>query len=453
MPSILVIDDESQILNLLSETLSEEGYTPILAKNATEGLKKFAEEAPDLVLLDLRLPDGDGLEILKKMRASVPDAGVIVISAFGTIEKAVEAIRLGASDFIEKPLEANRVLITVKNALEKKSLVRAVHTMKDEESERYRIVGNSKGIQGVLDLVAKVAPAMANVLITGESGTGKELVARRIHALSPRHLRPFVKVNCAAVPDNLIESELFGHERGAFTGATSRKLGHFATADGGSIFLDEIGDTSLFMQAKLLRVLEDKEIVPLGSSKAKKVDVRLLAATNKNLDHELHEGNFREDLLHRLSVLVIDVPPLRDRKEDIPLLTEHFLIQSAVENNMPSRTLDSQAVRVLMNHRWPGNVRELRNLIERVTILSTSEVVDSDTIASSLRQISPSMAAAQAQSLAQAHDEFERNYIISTLNENEWKMEATAKVLGIDRSSLFRKIKRLRIERPPKPKN
>lgn len=453
MSNILIIDDESQILSLLSDVLTEAGYTTVLAGNATEGMKKFSEENPDLVLLDLHLPDGDGLDVLKDMHENAPDVAVIIISAFGTIGKAVDAIHLGAHDFIEKPLESNRVLVTVKNALEKKSLEHAVKTLKDETSSRYHILGNSPGIRGMLDLMGKVAPTATTVLITGESGTGKELVARNIHGSSPRSLKPFVKVNCAAVPNELIESELFGHERGAFTGATSRKLGHFAAAHGGTLFLDEVGDTSLFMQAKLLRAVEDQEVVPLGSSKPKKVDVRLLAATNKDLAYELHEGNFREDLFHRLSVLIIPVPPLRDRKEDIPVLAEHFLTLSASENKLIPKRLSPESLNLLVQYRWPGNVRELRNVIARLTILASGEILDRDTVASSLSQSTPSAVPTSPQTLSDAHEEFERNYILSVLNANQWKMEASAKVLGIDRSSLFRKIKRLGIERPGKERH
>jgi two-component system nitrogen regulation response regulator NtrX len=449
MPNILIVDDESQILRQLSELLTDEGYTTTAAPNATEGLKRFEREYPDLVLLDLHLPDGDGLDVLRSMRETAPDATVVIISGFGTIAKAVEAIRLGAYDFIEKPLESNRVLVTVKNVLDRKSLERTVHTLKAEHAERYKIVGESSAIRAVLDLIKRVSPAAATVMITGESGTGKELVARRIHADGPRALKPFVKVNCAAVPNELIESEMFGHERGAFTGATGRRVGYLGSADGGCLFLDEVGDMGLFMQAKLLRALEDKEIVPLGSSKAKKIDVRLLAATNKNLPGEVHEGNFREDLLHRLSVLIIPVPSLRERKEDIPLLLEHFLKLSAAENNLPPKHLTAEGLNLLMLHDWPGNVRELRNVVERVTILSTSDMVDRDTIASSLSTSAPARMSF-SQTLSEAHESFERDYILSVLNSNQWKMETSAKALGIDRSSLFRKIKRLGIQRPRK---
>jgi len=306
-------------------------------------------------------------------------------------------------------------------------------------------VGTSRPIREVLDLVAKIAPAQATVLITGESGSGKELVARAIHRQGPRALGPFVKVNCAAVPHELIESELFGYEKGAFTGATGRKPGQFALAQGGTLFLDEIGDMSLSMQAKLLRVLEDKEIVPLGGREPVKVDLRLIAATNKDLPKEVEEGNFREDLFHRLSVLIIQVPPLRERQEDIPLIAEYFLALFASENNVPPKRLAPEAVDLLRKHPWPGNVRELRNLIERLTILSPSEVLDEVLVVSSLgqsRTYNPSV-----QALSNAQETFERNHILAVLKANQWEMETTARALGIHRSSLFRKMKRLGIER------
>ena len=443
--TILVVDDEPQILSLLSEVLKEAGYEVVLARNATEGLQRFSEAKPDLVLLDLKLPDGDGLDVLKRMRERVPDALVVIMSGFGTISTAIEALRRGAYDFIEKPLEENRVLLTVKNALERKCLENTAQRLKDEVSERYRIVGASKPVQAIMDLVGRIAPAQATVLITGESGSGKELVARAIHRQGPRALGPFVKVNCAAVPHELIESELFGYEKGAFTGATGRKPGQFALAQGGTLFLDEIGDMSLSMQAKVLRVLEDKEIVPLGGREPVKADVRLIAATNKDLPKEVEEGNFREDLLHRLSVLVIRVPPLRERQEDIPLIAEYFLALFASENNVPPKRLAPVALDLLRKHPWPGNVRELRNLIERLTILSPSEVLDEVLVASSLgqsRTVNP-----PAQALSSAQDGFERNHILAVLKANQWEVETTARALGIHRSSLFRKMKRLGIER------
>ena len=443
--TILVVDDEQPILSLLSEVLKEAGYEVALARNATEGLAKFLEAKPDLVLLDLKLPDGDGLDVLKRMRERIPNALVVIMSGFGTISTATEAIRRGAYDFIEKPLEENRVLLTVKNALERKCLEHTAQRLKDEVSERYRFVGTSQPIREVLDLVAKIAPVQATVLISGETGSGKELVARAIHRQGPRALGPFVKVNCAAVPHELIESELFGYEKGAFTGATGRKPGQFALAQGGTLFLDEIGDMSLSMQAKLLRVLEDKEIVPLGGREPVKVDVRLIAATNKDLPKEVEEGNFREDLLHRLSVLVIRVPPLRERQEDIPLIAEYFLALFASENNVPPKRLAPVALDLLRKHPWPGNVRELRNLIERLTILSPSEVLDEVLVVSSLgqsRTYNPSV-----QALSNAQETFERNHILAVLKANQWEMETTARALGIHRSSLFRKMKRLGIER------
>jgi two-component system nitrogen regulation response regulator NtrX len=445
---ILIIDDETQILTLLSEVLKEAGYTILLAKNATEGLARFQEVRPDLVLLDLKLPDGDGLDVLKRMREKVPDALVVIMSGFGTIATAIEALRRGAYDFIEKPLEQNRVLVTVRNALDRKAMEHTAHRLKDEVSERYQIIGSSPRVHELLDLVSRVAPAQATVLITGESGSGKELVARAIHRQSPRALGPFVKMNCAAVPHELIESEFFGYEKGAFTGASNKKSGQFALAQGGSLFLDEVGDMSLSMQAKMLRVLEDKEIVPLGGGDPLKVDVRLIAATNKDLANEVREGNFREDLLHRLSVLVIMVPPLRERKEDILPFCEYFLALFAAENNLPPRRLTPEAQSMLIDHPWPGNVRELRNLMERLTILSPPENLDASLISASLLvRAEPPVS---VQTLSCARDSSERSHILATLNAHHWEMEATANALGIHRSSLFRKLKRLGIEKQGK---
>ncbi|MBE6340146.1 MAG: sigma-54-dependent Fis family transcriptional regulator [Bacteroidales bacterium] len=380
MANILVIDDQRSIRTTLKDILEYENNTVELAENGQEGIDKFKAGNFDVVLTDIKMPEMDGMEVLSKIMAEGSDVPVIMISGHGNIDTAVEAIKKGAYDFIEKPLDLNRLLITVKNAIDKKGLVVETKVLKRKVSKTYEMVGNSEPMAKMRELIEKVAPTDARVLILGANGTGKELVARALHEGSSRANGPFVEVNCAAIPSELIESELFGHEKGAFTSAIKQRIGKFEQANGGTIFLDEIGDMSLAAQAKVLRALQENTITRVGSDKDVKVDVRVLAATNKNLVEEIKANNFREDLYHRLSVIIINVPSLNDRKDDIPLLAEHFLSIVSQEMNVPTKKITPEAIAELQKINWTGNIREFRNVIERLTILSAAEVSAKDVI-------------------------------------------------------------------------
>ena len=380
MANILVIDDQRSIRTTLKDILEYENNTVELAENGQEGIDKFKAGNFDVVLTDIKMPEMDGMEVLSKIMAEGSDVPVIMISGHGNIDTAVEAIKKGAYDFIEKPLDLNRLLITVKNAIDKKGLVVETKVLKRKVSKTYEMVGNSEPMAKMRELIGKVAPTDARVLILGANGTGKELVARALHEGSSRANGPFVEVNCAAIPSELIESELFGHEKGAFTSAIKQRIGKFEQANGGTIFLDEIGDMSLAAQAKVLRALQENTITRVGSDKDVKVDVRVLAATNKNLVEEIKANNFREDLYQRLSVIIINVPSLNDRKDDIPLLAEHFLSIVSQEMNVPTKKITPEAIAELQKINWTGNIREFRNVIERLTILSAAEVSAKDVI-------------------------------------------------------------------------
>lgn len=380
MNTILVVDDDRPIRSTLREILEFEKFKVEEAENGEEALEKVTNQKFDLVLCDIKMPKMDGIEVLEKLQEMHHDLPVVMISGHGTIETAVEAIKMGAFDFIAKPLDLNRLLVTVRNALDKSELVQETKTLRKKVhlSKLNDIVGESKAIQEVKSLITKVAPTEARVLITGGNGTGKELVARNLHQNSDRKNAPFVEVNCAAIPSELIESELFGHEKGAFTSAVKQKLGKFEQAEGGTLFLDEIGDMSASAQAKVLRALQENKISRVGGEKDIKVNVRILAATNKDLKKEIEAGNFREDLYHRLSVILIQVPALSERKEDIPLLTEFFLEQLVKEQNLPSKTFNKNALESLKEFNWPGNIRELRNVIERLLILGGDQISEND---------------------------------------------------------------------------
>ncbi|MFN3740452.1 MAG: sigma-54-dependent transcriptional regulator, partial [Thermodesulfovibrionales bacterium] len=441
---ILVIDDEEGIRDSLKGILEDEGYEVLTAPSAEEGMKIFEEQSPDLVLLDIWLPGIDGIEALKSMRDRRPSIPVIMISGHGTIELAVKASKLGAYDFLEKPLSLERVLITVKRALEVAALEGTLKALKEETAGRFRLVGESPAIKHLKAQIEIVAPSSSIVLITGESGSGKELVARLIHERSPRQGGPFIEVNCAAIPRELIESELFGHEKGSFTGAVERKKGKFELADRGTLFLDEIGDMSREAQAKVLRVIETKEFQRVGGGKNIKVDVRIIAATNKDLQEEVRKGNFREDLFFRLNVIPLRVPPLRDRKEDIPLLAEHFLTLIASEYGKPKKRLTDEAMKLLTEYNWPGNVRELRNLLERLFIMSQGEVIRPEDIESSFGlQSSGIRSYFKFNTLREARDAFERDFILKKLEENNWNISKTAEAIRLERTSLYRKLKHL----------
>ena len=380
MAHILVIDDERSIRNTLKEILEYEKFTVDLAEHGAEGLEKYKSGSYDIVLCDIKMPEMDGLEVLEKIFEEGGEAQVIMISGHGNIDNAVEAIKKGAFDFIEKPLDLNRLLITIRNAMDKGSLITETRVLKRKVGKGYEMVGESRAIKQVREMIDKVAPTDARVLITGANGTGKELVARSLHEKSGRASAPFVEVNCAAIPSELIESELFGHEKGAFTSAVKQRKGKFEQADGGTIFLDEIGDMSLSAQAKVLRALQENKITRVGSDKDINVNVRVVAATNKNLKEEIGENRFREDLYHRLSVILIHVPSLNERLEDIPLLADHFNQLICEEYGTQAREIREDAIRELQKITWTGNIREFRNVLERLIILCEKEITGQDVL-------------------------------------------------------------------------
>jgi DNA-binding NtrC family response regulator len=381
MAKILVIDDERSIRNTLKEVLEYENHQVEVAADGLEGLDIFKKGGFEVVLCDIKMPNMDGMEVLEKLYEISPDVPVVMISGHGNIDTAVEAIKKGAFDFIEKPLDLNRLLITIRNSLDKSNLLTETRVLKRKVSKTFDIVGNSEAITKVKDMIDRVAPTEARVLITGKNGTGKELVARWLHEKSPRAGNPFIEVNCAAIPSELIESELFGHEKGSFTSAYKDRKGKFELAIGGTLFLDEIGDMSLSAQAKVLRALQENKITRVGSDKEIKVDVRIVAATNKDLKQEIGHGNFREDLYHRLSVILIHVPTLNERLEDIPLLANHFIDQICNEYGMPKKTITADAIEELQKITWTGNIREFRNVLERLIILCDREIRGEDVLA------------------------------------------------------------------------
>jgi two-component system nitrogen regulation response regulator NtrX len=447
---ILIVDDEPAIQSTLRGVLEDEGYRITAVGSGDAALAALADEPPDLVFLDIWMPGKDGLETLADLKRQRPEVTVVMISGHGTIETAVKATRLGAYDFIEKPLSLEKTLLTVSRALEHARLERENASLRERLEERSTIIGESSAIRQLREQIATAAPSNGRVLIHGENGSGKELVARAIHAQSARHDRPFVEVNCAAIPEELIESELFGHEKGAFTGALSRRRGRFEMADGGTLFLDEIGDMSLKTQAKVLRALEEQAFERVGGRETIKVDVRVIAASNRDLSALLGSG-FREDLFYRLNVIPIEVPPLRARKEDIPLLIDHFVRILCAENGKRLKRLSGEALAYFMTYDWPGNVRELRNMVERLVIMAPDDVIGVEALPAPLRpkEGAPTPAEARERSLREARDNFERAFILTELRANDWNMTRTAERLGIERSHLYRKIKLYGIT-PPK---
>lgn len=378
MTKILVIDDERSIRNSMKDILQYEGYEVVLAENGMEGLISVKSEKPDVVFCDIKMPKMEGIEVLERIKEFSADTPVIMISGHGTIDTAIEAIRKGAYDFIEKPLDLNRILITIKNATDKHLLIHETKTLKNKVSKKYDMIGNSEALNHIRAMIDKVAVSDARILITGPNGSGKELVAHQLHELSHRKNNAFVEVNCAAIPSELIESELFGHEKGSFTSAIKQKKGKFELANGGTLFLDEIGDMSLNAQAKVLRALQEQKITRVGGDVDINVDVRVIAATNKNLKEEIKKGNFREDLYHRLSVIIIDVPPLSQRLEDIDDLANHFLTEVCTEMGIAPKTLYPDAIAALKECEWTGNIRELRNVVERLVILCGNTITRED---------------------------------------------------------------------------
>ena len=454
---ILVIDDEAAIRDSLKMTLEYEGYDFAAAATGQEGVTLAEREAPDLVLLDVKMPGMDGLEVLDRLRALNEALPVIVISGHGTIGTAVEATKKGAFDFIEKPFASERVLVSLRNALDQRRLRDENRTLKKAVEVRHQMVGESAALKQVMAAVARAAPTNATVLIQGESGVGKELVARAIHRNSLRSRERFVQVNCAAIPEELIESELFGHEKGSFTGATEKQVGKFEQADRGTIFLDEVGDMSPKTQAKVLRVLQEGEVERLGSARTIKVDVRVIAATNKNLEEQIEKGHFREDLYFRLAVIPIHVPPLRDRAEDIPLLVRHYMESFARENNVRPRRITQAALDVLQRYRWKGNIRELSNTVERLMIMAAGDTIDVTDLPETVR--SPHAGGrsagaasaggdaepAKAGTLREFKDVTERAYLVSKLKENGWNISKTAEAIDTPRSNLYKKLEQYQI--------
>lgn len=443
-PTILAVDDEVTILQSLSGILSDEGFEVLTASNGYEALKIIEEQSPDLVLLDIWMPGIDGIETLQEIKRTNPFLQVVIISGHGTIETAVKATKLGAYDFLEKPLSIEKVVVTINNALNFRRLEEENRYLRKKTLEKHSITGNSPPVQVLKKQIGVAAPTNAWILITGENGTGKELVARTIHQMSHRADKPLIDINCAAIPDELIESELFGHEKGAFTGSTSRKRGKFEVANGGSIFLDEIGDMSLKTQAKILRILQEQKFERVGGTRTLTVDVRVIAASNKDLEREIEKGTFREDLYYRLNVIPIEVPPLRNRTEDIPSLVETFLKGFAEEGHCGSKTVTPRAIEHLKHYRWPGNVRELKNLVERLAIMTESGVIDEGDIPSSYKRkeaVAPEVEIFRVDSLKDAKKEFEKMYILRRLSENENNVSQTADSIGIERSHLHKKIK------------
>lgn len=439
---ILIVDDEAGIRQTLRGILEDEGHSVTAAADAVSGQALMASDEFDLVLLDVWLPDRDGLEILEELREGDFQTPVIVISGHGNIDTAVKAMRIGAHDFLEKPLTLNRVVVSVENALERNRLERQLRELSNRLDPERQLIGDSPPMQQLKNELKLSARAESRILITGENGTGKELVARRIHSLSQRRSRAFVEVNCAAIPEELIESELFGHIKGAFTGASENRRGRFEQADGGTLFLDEIADMSLNTQAKVLRVLEEQRFERVGGSEPIEVDVRVLAATNKNLEEdELPAGRFREDLYFRLAVIPLHVPALRERREDIPALIDHFLQRFAAEAGRRPKTVDPQALERLVAYSWPGNVRELRNLSERLMIMAPGDVVTEADLPPRVRGTDATASVeSDYASLKEARETFERLYIERRLGAAGGNVSQTARDLGIDRRHLYRKL-------------
>jgi two-component system nitrogen regulation response regulator NtrX len=465
-PRILVIDDEAAIRESLRMILEYEEYGFVGASSGQEGLALVQRDRPDLVLLDIKMPGMDGMEVLRKLRGLDDTLPVVMISGHGTTSTAVDAIKSGAVDFLDKPLSSERVIVTLQNALKQQELRQENRELKLAMESKYEIIGESPALRSVLEAVKRAAPTNATVMLLGESGVGKELVARTIHRNSPRAGQRFVQVNCAAIPEELIESELFGHEKGSFTGATEKQVGKFEQADRGTIFLDEVGDMSPKTQAKVLRVLQEQEVERLGSARTIKVDVRVIAATNKDLEEGIQRGEFREDLFFRLNVIPIVVPPLRERRGDIPLLVQHFARRIADEHNLKPRRFDARAMEALQRYRWRGNIRELRNAVERMMIMAAGDVVHLEDLPPDVRNDAPARNAAEGPSapaggsasaaespssqpggtLREFKDAAERAYLVQKLRENSWNISKTAEIIDTPRSNLYKKLEQYGIK-------
>ena len=438
---VLIVDDEAGIRQALKQVLEYEKLVVKVTASGGEAITVYPEFRPHLVFLDVKMAGLDGLETLVRLRTLDPTAQIVMISGHATIATAVEATQRGAFDFLEKPLDTDRLLVTVRNALAHGRLVGENYRLREATENRYIMVGDSEPLQAVRALIEKVGPTTARVLITGENGTGKELVARALHEASPRRDKPFVEVNCAAIPSELIESELFGHMKGSFTGAVADRAGKFEQADGGTLFLDEVGDMSLSAQAKLLRVLQEGVVTRIGGSKPIQVDVRVLAATNKEIDLEIAEGRFREDLLYRLNVVPIEVPSLRDRVADIPALVAHFAEQLGAGAGVPGRQFSAEAIARLKSRVWPGNIRELRNGVERALILAPDKVITATDI-DTLLPVAPG-----GPTLDHFKQDAEKSFLAQRLRENNWNISETARALKLPRSALYKKLQRYGINR------
>jgi two-component system, NtrC family, nitrogen regulation response regulator NtrX len=444
-PSILIVDDESGIRESLGALLRDEGYEVETASSGEECLDQLKRRPFDLVLLDVWLPQMDGLDTLERVQARDGAPMVVMISGHGNIETAVRATKLGAFDFIEKPLSIEKTVLVVRNALEYLRLEDENRRLRAELEERHQILGSSVPMKALRQQIALTAPTNSRVLIYGESGTGKELVARGLHAHSPRSGMPFVEVNCAAIPEELIESEMFGHRKGSFTGASEDKVGKFQNADGGTLFLDEVGDMSLKTQSKVLRVLEEQRVEPIGSNKSVKVDVRVIAATNKKLEDEIGRNLFREDLFYRLNVIPFYVPALRERTEDIPILATHFLAEYCDAYGKKPKEFTAPATEVLLAYSWPGNVRELKNLVERLVIMCPSPRIEPHHLPPELFRGASKSPQQPYESLHEARSAYEREFVLRKLEENRWNMTKAAAALGLERSHLYRKMRSLGI--------
>jgi two-component system nitrogen regulation response regulator NtrX len=445
---ILIVDDEAGIRESLGSILRDEHYTVDAVESAELGLQRIATGEFDVVLLDVWLPGIDGMEALTRIQGLENAPAVIMISGHGTIETAVRATKLGAFDFIEKPLSLEKIIVLVRNAIQQRRLEAENTTLRSELSHRYQVLGDSVPMKALRQQIAVTAPSHGRVLIYGESGTGKELVARALHAASLRAKGPFVEVSCAAIPEDQIETEMFGHVKGSFAGPSEDKIGKFQKADGGTLFLDEVGDMSLRTQSKVLRVLEEQRVEPVGSNQTLHVDVRVIAATNKNLEQEINRGTFRQDLFYRLNVIPFYVPPLRERKEDIPVLARYFLTEFSAEYGKKTRELSDGAMEILLRYPWPGNVRELKNLVERLVIVCPQARIEPHHLPPELfRGVAESPQQLYA-TLHEARSAYEREFILRKLQEHRWNMTQTAAALGLERSHLYRKMKSLGIAAP-----
>jgi two-component system, NtrC family, nitrogen regulation response regulator NtrX len=447
--TILIVDDEEGIRSALAGILEDEGYRTVSAADGVDALALCVRELPGLVLLDIWMPRMDGIETLKRLKELYPSLNVIMMSGHGTIETAVKSTKLGAYDFIEKPLSLEKVVVTVENALAMTRLKEENASLRGLVLQSHEMIGSSAAMVRLREQIGMVAPTNASVLITGENGTGKELVARSVHFHSQRRDKPFVEINCAAIPEELIESELFGHERGAFTGAVAQKKGKFDLADGGTLFLDEIGDMSLKTQAKVLRILQEKKFERVGGTRTLEVDVRIVAATNKLLEDEIRNGSFREDLFYRLNVVPFKVPMLRERRDDIPLLAQYFLDAYCSKEGRELKLIMPEAMEALARYDWPGNVRELKNIVERLVIMTPGRTITVNHLPDYLSVETAGREAAggrldsvlELSSLREAREEFEREFIIQKLEENDWNVSKTAENIELERSNLHRKIK------------